>query len=280
MTNLSDYSDLLERLDPVLNLARTAGEAILRHYGTYEVEVRSKADASPLTEADLASHAVIVGGLAAIDPSIPIISEEGADHRAAAREGLWWLVDPLDGTKEFLSRNGEFTVNVALMRGTSPLWGVVHAPAIDQSFWGGRACAASWCCRGGPTTSIHCAPPPTAQGPWRVLASKSHLNEATSSFIDSLQGVSLIQAGSSLKFCRVADGSADVYPRLAPTCEWDTAAAQAVLEGAGGGVFTLDMRSLDYGRNSLLNPSFVAVGASTVPGSLTGAFAAAHAGGN
>ncbi len=279
MSVLSDKIGLPLNLDLVVDLARVAGEAILRHYASVEIAVQAKPDASPLTAADLESHDVIAAGLAALVGSIPIVSEEGGSRQRGDRQGWWWLVDPLDGTKEFLSRNGEFTVNIALMRGASPWWGVVHAPAIDQTFWGGAGIAAAWRRHGGSSTAIRCATLPPDLGPWRVLASKSHLNEATASFIASLPGVALVQAGSSLKFCRVADGSADLYPRLAPTHEWDTAAAQAVLEGAGGGVFTLDARPLDYGRVDFLNPSFVAIAKSTVPASLANAFAAAGGGG-
>ena len=174
----------------------------------------------------------------------------------------FWLIDPLDGTKEFIAKNGEFTVNIALIDHGRSVLGVVYAPALALLYWGGLGLGA-YRIQDGRTETISVAHKlfneQTQTQTCRVVASKSHLNESTQQFIDKLDSVSLIQAGSSLKFCLIAEGAADIYPRLAPTCEWDTAAAQAVLEGAGGVVLDFNTREpLCYGKREVLNPSFVA----------------------
>lgn len=225
-------------------------------YRRGSAEVSHKADASPVTEADLASHRVLATHLAHLLPSCQVVSEEDPEslvYRQSA--GRFWLIDPLDGTKEFIARNGEFTVNIALIEEGRSTLGVVYAPAIDALYWGGTGLGA-FRCMGDQTVVINVV---SAEGrACRVVASKSHLNEATQAMIDRLGDVSLVQAGSSLKFCRVAEGEADIYPRLAPTCEWDTAAAQAVLEGDGGAVVDLHGQPLLYGKPDVLNPSFIA----------------------
>ena len=219
--------------------------------------VGHKVDASPVTDADLAAHRVLATQLANLLPGCQVVSEEDPAslvHRQST--GRFWLIDPLDGTKEFIARNGEFTVNIALIEQGRCTLGVVYAPAIDAMYWGGAGLGA-FRCTGDQTISINVAPAKAGHA-CRVVASKSHLNEATQALIDRLGDVSLLQAGSSLKFCRVAEGEADIYPRLAPTCEWDTAAAQAVLEGAGGVVVDLRGQRLQYGKPDVLNPSFIA----------------------
>ncbi|HZX28253.1 MAG TPA: 3'(2'),5'-bisphosphate nucleotidase CysQ [Telluria sp.] len=246
--------------DDVLALARAAGAAIMSVYNDQtQLDLQHKADASPLTAADLASHRIIVDGLARLTPTIPVISEEDtAPQVQNAAAERFWLIDPLDGTKEFIARNGEFTVNIALIDAGHPVWGVVYAPALGELFWGGPGLGAFRTCPAGTR--------PIGVGAWarkqseacRVVASKSHLNEETNAFIGRLGAHELIQAGSSLKLCRVAEGAAHVYPRLGPTCEWDTAAAHAVVEGAGGHVVQLDGTTLRYGKADVLNPYFVA----------------------
>ncbi len=225
------------------------------------VQLANKDDHSPLTQADLASHELISEGLARLWPGLVVVSEEDADsmrHRTPV--GSFWLIDPLDGTKEFLARNGEFTVNIALVVKGEPVWGLVHAPALEQMYWGGQSWGA-WRALAGAgrrVESIRVSAPVSAGSPVRVVASKSHLNAQASAFIERLGAADLVQAGSSLKFCRVAEGLADVYPRLAPTCEWDNAAAQAVLEGAGGHVVDERGARLRYGKVDVLNPYFIA----------------------
>ncbi len=243
-------------LAPIRALAREAGEAIMAVYQR-EIAVRQKADASPLTEADLAAHAILARGLSALAPDIPVVSEEDtASHAFRRAEGRFWLIDPLDGTKEFVARTGEFTVNIALVRSGYPELGVVYAPALDLLYWSEPG-------RGAYREDRSGVAPIRAAGvvkdrPTRVVASKSHLDERTRAFIDALGPHELVQAGSSLKFCRIAEGRADLYPRLAPTCEWDTAAAQAIVEAAGGVVRTLDGARLAYGKPDVLNPYFIA----------------------
>lgn len=222
------------------------------------VQLANKADDSPLTRADLAAHQCICEGLEQITPGVAVVSEESEESQRARQPlGHFWLIDPLDGTKEFLARNGEFTVNIAWVVDGVAAWGVVYAPALDLMYWGGQG-GGAWRARAGRSEAIRVAPPVAAGAPRRVVASKSHLNAETRAFIDQLGPVQLIQAGSSLKFCKVAEGQADVYPRLAPTCEWDTAAAQAVLEGAGGRVVDVHGQRLRYGKPDVLNPHFVA----------------------
>ena len=251
--------DLPPLIPPLLAMAREAGAAIMAVYQAGPGRVQHKADDSPLTVADLAAHQVLANRLAPLLPGCPVVSEEdeaSLHHRVT--EQRFWLIDPLDGTKEFIARNGEFTVNIALIDQGRSVLGVVYAPALDALYWGGRGLGA-FRFHQGATTPLSVAPR-TPGTPCRVLASKSHLNADTQAFIDRLGPVSLVQAGSSLKFCRIAEGEADLYPRLSPTCEWDTAAAQAVLEGAGGTVVDLEHRPLRYGKPDILNPSFIASG--------------------
>lgn len=221
--------------------------------------VQQKADGSPLTQADLAAHQVIAQGLANLTPDIPIVSEEDCASQAHRRpQGRFWLVDPLDGTKEFLARNDEFTVNIALVQDGVAVLGVVVAPALDLTYWGATGLGAFRQSAQG-TESIGVATPQARSGrSLQVLASKSHMNAETQDFLHRLGPHELVQAGSSLKFCRLAEGSADLYPRLGPTCEWDTAAGQAILEAAGGRVSQIDHAPLRYGKPDVVNPHFIA----------------------
>jgi 3'(2'), 5'-bisphosphate nucleotidase len=241
----------------VVALAQRAGQAIMGIYQADELTWTVKCDASPVCQADLLAHEVLVAGLAALTPGLAIVSEEGGEQdRARLISGQFWLIEALDGTKEFISRRDEFTVNVALVDDGRPVFGVVVAPALGLAYWGVPGIGAFRADAAG-VAAIHAAPP-LAAGPLRVVASKSHLNEETQAFIAGLGACELVQAGSSLKFCRIAEGAADIYPRLGPTCEWDTAAAQAVLEAAGGTVCTFSGHALQYGKPEVLNPFFVA----------------------
>jgi len=248
-------------LEQVAAIARAAGVEILDVYASGEVAATAKADASPLTVADLRAHALIVSRLAELTPGVPILSEEAADTPFSERSrwGRYWLVDPLDGTREFLARNGQFTVNIALIEGHAPALGVVHVPVTDTSYLGypGRG---AW--RQRPATaaeSIHVAGRSTT--PLRVVGSRSHRGDSLDLFLARAGAHELVAIGSSLKFCLLAEGAADVYPRLGPTSEWDTAAAHAVLAAAGGTVSQLDGTPLAYNtRAELLNPHFVAYG--------------------
>lgn len=252
-----EKADLIPAL---LRIADNAGQAVMAVYGVAGAEEAAyKSDGSPVTRADLASHHALVNGLTALTPGIPVVSEEDAGsqvHRLS--QGRYWLLDPLDGTKEFLARNGEFTVNIALVEDGRPTLGVVLAPALDTVYWGGDGLGA-YRRTGGRVDALRVAPAPTLpKRAWRVVASRSHMNDETLAYLQRLGAHELLQAGSSLKFCRIAEGSADVYPRLGPTCEWDTAAAQAVLEAAGGVVLQMDGTPLRYGKPDVLNPDFVA----------------------
>ncbi|MCG5240843.1 3'(2'),5'-bisphosphate nucleotidase CysQ [Azospirillum doebereinerae] len=247
-------------LPTVRTIAHEAGQVILRFYND-GIDVATKVDGSPVTQADHAAEAVILPALHHLTPGIPIVAEEAtaAGHRPDISGGRFWLVDPLDGTKEFISRNGEFTVNIALIDNGVPVLGVVYAPATGDLY------AAA-----GPGTAVHWAegrhdhaitvrkPPPDGL---TVVASRSH---GTGAEIDAFLAQYVVKdrltCGSSLKFCTVARGKADLYPRFGPTSEWDTAAGHAVLVGAGGRVEQPDGSPLLYGKPDILNPNFVAYG--------------------
>jgi 3'(2'), 5'-bisphosphate nucleotidase len=259
-----------ELLDRLAALAEKAGEEILRYYQG-PIAVTEKADASPVTAADQAAESIILEALVPLLPGVPVISEEASAAGHTPKIGdqgtpdrRFWLVDPLDGTKEFLSRNGEFTVNIALIQGTRPVLGVVHLPALGTTYTGsapagGGPGSAMLAHRGDRPKPIACRRQPKDGA--IVLASRSHANEAAlEAFLSNEQVAALENAGSSLKFCRVAEGLADIYPRLGRTMEWDTAAGQAVLVAAGGSVKTLDGKELGYGKPGFENPHFVARG--------------------
>ena len=247
-------------LDDVRRLARQAGERILEVYNT-EFSVQDKEDKSPLTAADMASHHAIVEGLKALTPDVPVLSEEGADIPFAQRSGwdLYWLIDPLDGTREFIKRNGEFTVNIALIRGGVPVLGVVHVPVSGVTYAACEGRGAVKAVPGEGERPIRVRRLGT--GPVAVVGSRSHQGDSLKAFLEKLGAHELVSMGSSLKICLVAEGAADVYPRLGPTSEWDTAAAHCVVTEAGGQLTDLDMRPLRYNtRDSLLNPFFLVFG--------------------
>lgn len=240
------------------DLARRAGAVILEVYNS-DFAVERKDDDSPVTEADRRAEALILPGLAALLPGVPAVAEEeaAAGRRPSLDGNAFWLVDPLDGTKEFIKRNGEFTVNIALVSGGVPVAGVVYAPAQDK-LWSGASGAGASAEDSAGRRAIACRPLP-AQGAV-VLTSRSHRNPtALEEWMAAYPGATLDFAGSSLKFCRVAEGSADFYPRFGPTCEWDTGAGHAVLLAAGGEVVTFDGRPLAYAKlPKFLNPDFLA----------------------
>jgi 3'(2'), 5'-bisphosphate nucleotidase len=247
-------------LPAVLALVQQAGEAVCEVYQGGDWDARTKADDSPLTRADERAHALLAAGLQALAPRWPVVSEEDAASLAALTSaGTFWLVDPLDGTREFIARRREFTVNVALVHHGVVRWGVVAAPALGLLYWGGAGLGA-WRRSGAMEQALACGPLPPDGVP-RVLASHSHLTPETQAWLQRLGPHHLLQAGSSLKFCRIAEGAADLYPRLGPTCQWDTAAAQAVLEGAGGAVRDLQGQALRYGQSEVRNPDFIAASA-------------------
>lgn len=252
-------------LNAVVDLAHQAGAAIMPYWRA-NVEVVAKADQSPVTAADLAAHQVIVDGLTALAPDIPILSEEDADIALAVRQGWerWWLVDPLDGTKEFINGSEEFTVNIALIEAGRVVFGVVTVPTSGRAYFGGAGLGAWRAERGAAAQPISVRQQPEAGQPFTVVASRRHSSAQQERLLAGLSAavgeLELASVGSSLKFCLLAEGAADCYPRLAPTSQWDTAAAQGVLEGAGGEVLQVDGQVFEYlPRESLLNPFFLAL---------------------
>ena len=250
-------------LDAVADIAESAGAAILEVYET-EFAVEAKADASPITAADRRAHDVIRGGLLALPGERPILSEEARTVPWEVRRHWkeYWLVDPLDGTKEFIQRNGQFTVNIALVRAGRPVLGVVHVPVSGMTY-GGIVGRGAWRRARGETKEAIAARP-AADGPIQVVGSRSHRGPDLDGYLERLGPHEMVPMGSSLKFCIVAEGRADVYPRLGPTSEWDTAAAEAVLTAAGGRVVAADGQPIAYNKGpDLLNPWFIASGADT-----------------
>ena len=242
----------------LIDIARRAGAKILDYYHNQHLEITYKNDESPLTDADINSHKIISSELMAIS-NLPIISEESKSIYTKSEK--YWLIDPLDGTKEFINKNGEFTVNIALIENQFPTIGIVYHPLKSVAYIGGSNFGSVKIDSSNDQKNILVSQPTT---PIRVVASRSHLNDLTTTFINSFGSVKTIQAGSSLKFCLIADGMADIYPRLGPTSEWDTAAAQAVVEGAGGSVLTLEGGRLCYQKNNIRNPYFVVRGKNTL----------------
>ncbi|WP_229359748.1 3'(2'),5'-bisphosphate nucleotidase CysQ [Ferrimonas aestuarii] len=234
-------------------------EAGRRAMGFYaNPQIQYKPDDSPLTQADLVSHAYLVEQLPQLGPW-PVLSEESAsiDWHTRRNWKRYWLIDPIDGTKEFIAENGEFTVNVALIEDGYPLFGVVGAPAMGTLYWGGRSLGA-WRKQGDEVATLRARPKPEQPV---VVCSRSHPSKALADYLDQLGAHRAVAVGSSLKLCRIAEGLADLYPRLGPTSEWDIGAAQGVLEGAGGKVLTLDGERLAYNQKaSILNPHFIASG--------------------
>jgi 3'(2'), 5'-bisphosphate nucleotidase len=246
--------------DKVCAIARDAGSAIMEIYaGEFDVEL--KGDNSPLTCADRASHQVIVEGLQEATPDIPILSEEGRDipYVERAAWSRFWLVDPIDGTKEFIKRNGEFTVNIALVEDGRVTAGVVYVPAQDTMYFG-RLGAGAWKIEGNQEpVKITVRATDESLG-LTVVMSRSHPSPELEEFLREIKVAEAMPVGSSLKLCVVAEGKADLYPRLGPTMEWDTAAGHAVVEAAGGTVTQVHGAPLLYNKENLLNPYFIVRG--------------------
>src|SRR5436190_18783461 len=250
-------------INKIIAIAREAGDEIMKVYAQ-DFSVELKGDNSPLTQADKKSNGIIISALKSLTPDIPIISEETKLTSYDERKNwkTYWLVDPLDGTKEFIKKNGEFTVNIALMSNGQPVLGVVYAPAKNKMWYGVKGEGSFLVNDDGSKTALK------KGSNWRdmqkinVVASRSHLDENTMKFVEDLKkegrAVDFVSSGSSLKFCLVAEGKADVYPRFAPTMEWDTAAGQAVIELAGGKVLNWETKQrLEYNKENLLNPFFI-----------------------
>ena len=258
-----------ELLDSITEIAELAGKEILSVYNDNRpIDVTIKDDHSPLTMADRRANAVIVDQLQALDDSIPVLSEELEQPSFATRSqwSRYWLVDPLDGTKEFINRNGEFTVNIALIEGGTPILGVVHVPVSDTTYFGGTAAKGAWKRNGeNAPQSLAVRSGIESADTLRLVASRSHRGAAIDKLIDHLHNsyasIEVVSMGSSLKICLLAEGSADLYPRLAPTSEWDTAAAHWVLVAAGGEILTDKFLPLRYNQeDNILNPHFLGLG--------------------
>lgn len=248
-----------EEIAALIKLVRMAGGAAMAFYGP-DPEITIKEDKTPVTDADRASHEIILSGLNKHFPGIPVVSEEGEIPPRAARAtwNLFWLVDPLDGTKEFINRNGEFTVNVALIEGARPVFGIVSAPALGVTYMGGPV-------RGSCKITGETGEPIAARVSRRdaktgltVVKSRSHPSEKLEAYLAGKNITGQMDVGSSLKFCMVAEGRADLYARFGPTMEWDTAAGHAVLLGAGGRVITPGGYPLAYNKEDLRNGPFIA----------------------
>ena len=256
---------MTELIKVMCAVARDAGAAILQVYGDEDFGVQTKSDDSPLTRADLAAHNIIVEGLQKRAPGIPVLSEE-SDSISFAERSSWdeyFLVDPLDGTKEFINRNGEFTVNIALIEKGVPMRGVVFVPVKDVMYTGDQHEGIATVTREGETGSIRVRKLDRAS--LTVVASRRHGGEALEACLnvlrDNFASIDTTNMGSSLKLCLIAEGEADLYPRLAPTSEWDTAAAQAVVEAAGGKVVDVELKALMYNtKDNILNPFFYVIG--------------------
>ena len=256
---------MTELIKVMCAVAREAGAAILQVYGDEDFGVQTKSDDSPLTRADLAAHNIIVEGLQKRAPGIPVLSEE-SDSISFAERSSWdqyFLVDPLDGTKEFINRNGEFTVNIALIEEGVPMRGVVFVPVKDVMYTGDQHEGIATVTRAGATGSIRVRKLDRAS--LTVVASRRHGGEALEACLNVLRehfvSIDTTNMGSSLKLCLIAEGEADLYPRLAPTSEWDTAAAQAVVEAAGGKVIDVELKELRYNtKDNILNPFFYVIG--------------------
>jgi 3'(2'), 5'-bisphosphate nucleotidase len=254
---MTDYQALLPA---IIAVSHEAGDAIMQVYAT-DFDVSRKADDSPVTEADLAAEALITPVLQSLTPDIPIVAEEAASQGVMPDVGddPFWLVDPLDGTKEFLNRNGEFTVNIGLIVDKQPVLGVIFAPALGDTYTGIVGIGATRARAGEAAEAITIRDVP--DDGVTVLASRRHGDpETLSAFLDGRPLVGMKNAGSSLKFCLLAAGDADVYPRFGPTMEWDTAAGHAILRAAGGRVTTEDGAPLLYAKDPMRNPNFIAWG--------------------
>ncbi len=263
----TQYAALTE---PLKQLCNKAGNAILEVYALDDIQVELKADNSPVTTADRRAHRIIADGLEQLSPGVPVLSEEGTLPAFSTRKnwGRYWLVDPLDGTREFIDRTHEFTVNIALIENNQPVLGMVYAPVSQAFYYGGKALHGAWRQLGGESAvaiqTRPCAPVGVLNIALSRHSGRDNLTDLLARFEQRFSEVHQMVVGSSLKTCLVAEGSLDIYPRLWPTSEWDTAAGQAVIEGAGGKILTIInncLEPLSYNqKESLLNPDFYVIG--------------------
>ena len=257
---MSEFSLYKDSLNKLIEISHDAGKAILDIY-RINFDFETKIDESPLTAADMRSHEIIVNSLSKLTPKIPIISEESSQIPFSVRSTWkeYWLIDPLDGTKEFINKNGEFTTNIALMKKNKPIFGIIHAPAKNETFWGGESIG-SYFLEGDSHSDIRKINVSTKiNQEIRMISSRSHPNDKLSSVLEMIGNHSTLSIGSSLKFCMIAKGSADCYLRLGPTSEWDIAAGDAIVRAANGIVKATDGLEIKYNKsNNILNPNFIA----------------------
>ena len=254
----SEYTDKL-LIDELKRISVNAGNAILKEYKS-NIKIEKKDDSSPVTKADLISNEIINESLEKLTPDIPIVSEENSNVSFKKRKSWnrYWLIDPLDGTKEFIKKNGEFTVNIALIVCNEAQIGLINAPVMKNIYWGHKKHGAHMQNQNGIITQLKVSE--TIGNTRRIAISRSHKSDDLKKYLSKIKKYKEIGIGSSLKFCLVANGDADYYPRLGPTSEWDTAAGQAILESAGGSVLKLCGEPLRYNlKKSFLNPSFFAI---------------------
>ena len=249
----------------VCNIALKAGEEILRYYNE-DIEVTHKNDSSPLTKADLASNKIIINALRQLDRAIPILSEESlVEWNKRKNWTKYWLVDPLDGTKEFIKKNGEFTVNIALIENNKPILGVIYAPVKSDLYFALKKYGSYKINSNSMLIDLKESQKlfvSNQSNIKRVIGSRSHSNQSFDSWVNkNFSNAEIVQAGSSLKFCLIAEGAADIYPRFSPTSEWDIAAGHIIVSEAGGGVSTFENIEINYNeKEDLLNPHFYAIG--------------------
>lgn len=248
-------------MQKLIEISKKAGEAIMEIYNR-DFHIEYKDDKSPLTEADLKSNEIIIAALEELYPEIPLLSEEGKkmNYNDRKKWEMFWLIDPIDGTKEFIKRNGEFTVNIALIKNNEPVIGVIYAPALDVVYYASKGEWARKIDENGNDTEISVKKP--TKDLLKVVASRSHRGEIMEKYIEELEKeydkIEYVPSGSSLKLCLVAEGKAHIYPRLAPTMEWDTGAGQAIAEEAGAEVIRYeDGKRVEYNKENLLNPFFI-----------------------
>ena len=240
-----------------VEIAKEAGEAIAEIYSS-DFDYQFKKDLSPITAADKLSHNIITERLKTLTPEIPILSEENCDipYKIRSQWTQYWLVDPLDGTKEFIKKNGEFTVNIALIENNNPIFGIIHIPVTNETYWGSQVNGTFYSTENNDAEQISVSD--NYQNPMRIVASRSHPSEMLNSLLEKIIDYEIIEIGSSIKFCLIASGQADCYPRFGPTSEWDTAAGEAIVRFAGGQIVTTNGNSIKYNlKGNYLNPNFI-----------------------
>ena len=255
---MHDKKILNEQLiSSTVEIAKLAGEGIIEIYNS-DFDYQLKKDLSPITAADNLSHIIITKRLKILTPEIPVLSEENCDipYKIRANWTKYWLVDPLDGTKEFIKRNGEFTVNIALIENNTPIFGVIHLPVTSETYWGSQVNGSFYSSGNNDVKEIRVSE--NHQNPIRLVASRSHPSEMLNSLLKKIVDYEIIEVGSSIKFCHIASGQADCYPRFGPTSEWDTAAGEAIVSSAGGHVVAANGHSMKYNvKEEYLNPNFI-----------------------